>query len=226
MLRSVKKKLNMALFPMGFHSAGNCYYYIRNDLAFCLSFDQPSGMLYSTFHMIPLYVPCEGRYYTYGNRLNDFPGCPLETLTKTASDQEIDVWVDNLQSALKSFVFPFFQSVDTPEQLLRFINGDIAAVRPFFHCPPDQLDRLRVFTCLRLNDYDNLRRAIKQAYDSLSRASYYIDRVKEERICELSKMEELLSDPDFSGGQFCAGIVAQTTKRCFGNGSTKGSFIL
>ena len=215
MLSKIKKKLKMTLFPLGFCNVKNCYYYIKNDIAFCLSFDQPSGIVYCTFHIIPLYIPCEMRYYTFGNRLNSFPNSSVGILMKSASDREIDVWFENLFYTLERFIFPFFQNISDPLQLLHFVNSDYVAVSQFFHCSPDQLERLRVFTYLCLNDYDNLKRAIQEAYVGISHANY-MDSVKKERHNELLEIESHLSDDNFCGSQFCAEIVNQSLQRCFG----------
>ena len=217
MLNNMKKKLKQTLSPMGFRNAGNCYYYIKNDIAFCLSFDQPSGILYCTVHIIPLYIPCERRHYTYGNRLNSFSNSSVGVLMKSAPDKEVDTWFENLLYTLRESIFPFFQSISSPLQLLHFVNSDPAVVNQFFHSPPDQLDRLRVFTYLYLNDYENLKCAIKHAYVSISRANY-VDEVKNERNSELSRIESYLSDSSFCGSQFCAEIVKRSLQCCFGQG--------
>ncbi len=214
MLSKVKKKLKMSLLPMGFSNIENCYYYIKNDIAFCLSFDQPSGIVYCTFHIIPLYIPCERRYYTYGNRLNGFPNSSVGILMKSASDRELDVWYENLLYTLKVIIFPFFQNISTPLQLLHFVKSDSVVVNQFFHSPPDQLERVCVFTYLYLNDYDNLKCAIKQAYVSISHANY-VDGVKKERNGELFRIESCFSDSNFCGSQFCAEIVSRSLQRCF-----------
>ena len=199
---------------MGFTNKGNCYYYIKNDIAFCISFDF-GGLVYCTAHVMPLYMPCEGLYYTFGDRLGCIPGSTVDALLSTAGASEAEMWFDDLMDALHKIILPFFNTISSPLQLLRFVNGNSAAVKAFFRCPPDQLDRLRVFTYLYLNDGDHLRKAIQHAYKSLSRANY-TERMKEERNRELSSLEARLSDDGFSGSRFCAEIIERSLQCCFG----------
>lgn len=66
-----------------------CYYSVLNDIAFCVQFDAPGGLVYATFFIMPLYIPSQHRYYTYGNRINTLPSSKLPLLSKSASDEEI-----------------------------------------------------------------------------------------------------------------------------------------
>ena len=201
---------------MGFSSKGSTYYYIKNDIAFCLSFEKLTGLLYSTFYVMPLYIPCEHMYFTYGNRLNELPNSSVEILHESASDQEINVWFDNLLDILEKIILPFFQSISSPLQLLHFVNHHRSVVNTLFFCPKDQLERLRVFTYLYLNDFSNLKPEIKRAYVSLSCADFYTDELKNKWRSELSRIESYLSDSSFCCSKFCAETIEQTMRSCFG----------
>ena len=69
----------------------------------------PSGLVYATFFVMPLYIPAQNRYYTYGNRFHALRRSILLPLSKDASDDELTVWCEQLRKDLGKFVFPFLQ---------------------------------------------------------------------------------------------------------------------
>lgn len=53
----------------GFAFKKGIFYRIENDMAFCVNLEMPTGTVYSNCFVLPLYVPTEFCYMTYGTRL-------------------------------------------------------------------------------------------------------------------------------------------------------------
>lgn len=82
----IASKVNDIIFEFmksrSFKKRGNLYFNIQNDISFCINLEQPTGLLYCTFSVMPLYMPAQVRYFTYGNRLNSFSLHPIPTLKR------------------------------------------------------------------------------------------------------------------------------------------------
>ena len=115
---SILQKITKLICPymneQGYTLSQKCFYKIHNDIAYCLEFDMPGGLVYANFFVMPLYIPCQNRYYTYGNRVNSLRRSKLLPLAKNASDDEVNDWCDLLLHYLKKCIFPFFQKLILP----------------------------------------------------------------------------------------------------------------
>lgn len=76
----ISAEMKLFMQEWGFRKRGNFFFKIKNDLAFCVYLEQPTGLVYSGFCVMPLYLPAESRYLTYGDRLNAFSPCPVGPL--------------------------------------------------------------------------------------------------------------------------------------------------
>ena len=93
----------------GFAFKKGIFYRIENDMAFCVNLEMPTGTVYSNCFVLPLYVPTEFCYMTYGTRL-------------TVGAAERDGGAGNAaglagewMSILSNDIFPCFQTITSPD---------------------------------------------------------------------------------------------------------------
>ena len=93
----------------GFAFKKGVFYRIENDMAFCMNLEMPTGTVYSNCFVLPLYVPTEFCYTTYGTRL-------------TVGAAERDGGAGNAaglagewMSILSNDIFPCFQTITSPD---------------------------------------------------------------------------------------------------------------
>ena len=200
----------------GYTFSKNCFYKIHNDIAFCLAFDMPSGLVYATFFVMPLYIPAEKRYYTYGNRMSSLRRSKLLPLSQNASDDELEVWCAHLRKDLEKIVFPFFQEIATPSKLINVIEKRKHLARSFFLCPPVQLYRLRLFSYLYMEDCDQLYMLAEKYPICIQKSTFLSDTVRNFYLEENSAIMQMLQNDIQPAKDFCTKTVEDTTRNCFG----------
>ena len=149
----ISAEMKLFMQEWGFRKRGNFFFKIKNDLAFCVYLEQPTGLVYSGFCVMPLYLPAESRYLTYGDRLNAFSPCPVGPLPV---DGDAAQWAEQLRFALAEYIFPFFDSIANPQALDLFLNEKNKKIRTYFFCPDLDLYRLRLYTKRYLRQWDEL----------------------------------------------------------------------
>lgn len=199
----------------GYALSNKCFYIIQDEIAYCIEFDVPGGLLYVTFYVMPLYIPCENRYYTYGNRLNCMPEVNLSTLKKDANNHDIAIWCQSLISALEKVVFPFFCQIASSKKLIKFVKNKNDIVSKYFCCPELQLYRLQVFVCLHLHEKTDFKKIIKQYRSVLQSSTFLTDMIKTKYLQELNLVETLINQSDADTISFCNAIVLESVKKCF-----------
>lgn len=65
----IRKSAQSFMRANGFAFKKSIFCRIENDMAFCMNLEMPTGMVYSNCFVLPLYVPTEFCYMTYGTRL-------------------------------------------------------------------------------------------------------------------------------------------------------------
>lgn len=124
--RYVLKKISPFMQSKGFQLSGTSYFYILNDVAYCLTIDS-GALLYATAYVMPLYIPSEARYYTYGSRSNEWPEKKLPPLRRDSTLEAINVWCDALCHCIEKTILPFYRQIATPKKLIKY------AKRNFFY---------------------------------------------------------------------------------------------
>ena len=124
-IQKITNRLRLYMKNHDYQFSKKCFYRIQNDIAYCIQFDMPSSLIYETFFVMPLYIPCEYRYYTYGKRISALPLLPRD-----ASDKEIEKWCKALCEELENRVFPSFLRAATSEQLV-----DAVEEKRYLLCP-------------------------------------------------------------------------------------------
>lgn len=209
-IQKITNQIRPYMKVKGYTFSKKCYYSVSNDIAFCVQFDAPGGLVYATFFIMPLYIPCENRYYTYGNRVNALPTSQLPVLTKLASDDEITKWCSSLCDELDKSVFPFFQKITTSKQLVNILGNN-----SYFSCPAISIARLKLFTYLYTEDLEKLSKAIRQ-YPEILKGSTFLAKSACDRYCgEMTQVEFLLRATAQERRGFCTDTIEKTLKICF-----------
>ena len=210
--REVAKRLTPYMKAKGFMLSKGDYYYIANDVAYCISLDTPSGIIYVTAYIIPLYVPCEGRYYTYGKRVQDYS---LPQLSKDSSTAEIDKWCLALCQYFEDYVFPFFERINSPDRIAKYVEKSRFTGIYEFSCPPIHLERLKLFTYLYLNDLTNVSKAIDSYRKLLRKNEFLADSVKKKLLDEIDAVESAMQHDHLGILNLCTQIMYDTKKYFF-----------
>ena len=174
----------------GFQRKRNNFFRESEDMIFGVSFENP-GLMYCQFYIIPLWIPTENIYYSYGNRLNNFAKCP--PLCPESSDEQISQWVINTITLLENSIFPFFDTVSTPEKLLDFLQSTHKNISKFLCCPQNQIDRLKIYLVLFLGKFEALPIEINRTIKNTLAMDCYTEAVKANFLAELQNLNELQS---------------------------------
>lgn len=185
-------------------------------MAFCLEFDIPSEWLYATFFVMPLYIPCQNRYYDYGNRLSSLHRSKLSPLSKSAPDDELNVYCELLCYYLEKFVFPFFQKISTPSKLVKVIEKKKYLAGPFFSCPPVQVSRLQLFSYLYTEDFKKISLLTKKYPHIIQDSTIFTEAVRNCYLKENEAIAQLAQKDVQEVRAFCAQTIEDTILNCFG----------
>ena len=129
------------IIKAGFSKKGRLYTREHHDIMQCILFERPSSLIYPTYFIMPLYIPCSTRYLTYGRRISE--------ITNGRNSKQIDV--DRLINALQKEVLPFFERIAAPQLLMEYLLT-ARDVQRYFFCPPVRIAMLKAYTALYLHD--------------------------------------------------------------------------
>lgn len=185
-------ELNPFLQKEGFRKRGNFFFKIRNDLAFCIYLEQPTGLVHSGFCVMPLYLPAECRYLTYGTRLEAFSPCPVGPLPV---DGDAVQWAERFRFALAEFIFPFFDSISNPQDLERFLNGKNKKIRTYFFCSDLDLYRLRLYTKCYLGQWNELSALLAKSEAVLKKSPHIQGQMADQFRQECASLAQNAANP-------------------------------
>jgi len=198
----------------GFSFSRNNYYYINNDIAYCVAFEIPCALLYVTAYIMPLYIPSECIYYTYGNRLNVLKGIELPLLRRDSDEKEIDEWCAKFFRCMEDYVIPFYKKIDTPNRLLESFEKKSGYLQADFSCPEVFSARLMMYTWLYLGDTLQAKLATKRFYEILEANTLLTNRVRQKYLDEVVLIRSLNQKGESAVQGFCLRNIANT-KRFF-----------
>ena len=195
----ISKEINKRIAPFmksrGFARSGQTnYYYVVNNIAFCVSFETPTGLTYVTAYVMPLYIPCEFRYLTYGNRLDDIGDIKLPLLHKDSDEDTIDTWCKLLCNSIDQYIIPFFKKIETADKLLVFSDNYRFSPDSYIACNKLKILRLRMFTFLYTGDLGNTANVITRYREALGSTSYLTDRAIQMLDEEINMVESLIQE--------------------------------
>lgn len=210
--REINKRIAPFMKSRGFTRLGQTrYYYIANNIAFCITFETPTGLTYVTSYVIPLYIPYEFRYLTYGNRLNDIGDIKLPLLNKNSDEDTIDAWCKLLFNSIDQYIIPFFKTIETADKLLAFSDNYRFSPESYIVCNKLDILRLRMFTFLYVGDPVNTASVITYYREALGSTSYLSDRVIQMLNEEIDMVASLMQKKDLAK-EFCASVAINTRK--------------
>lgn len=191
--RKVSKRITPYMRLNGFTLSGKNYCRIDNDIAYCIGFDTPSGLLYVTAYIMPLFIPCENKYYTYGNRLNAIQGINLPILKKNDNDTVIDNWCDTLCKYLDREIFPFFKQVGSLSELLEYVGSHTCTSSSFLACHSIYTWRLNMFAYLYMGKHTEVNLAIAHYRNILCDITFLSDQALRKYSEEIDDVEVLMN---------------------------------
>ena len=216
---SIRNKIVSQIRPYmdehGYTFSKNHFYKIHNDIAYCLDFDVPGGLVYATFFIIPLYMPTQNRYYTYGNRVSSLRRSKLLPLSKNALDDELKAWCEHLCKDLEKYVFPFFNEITTPSKLMNVIEKKKYLAAPFFSCPPVQISRLQLYSYLYVEDFEKLYLLIKKYPLIIQESTYLSETVRTSFLEENDVIVKLVHEDVQTVRAFYTKTTQDTIHNCF-----------
>ena len=188
----------------GFRIRNRTYYYISNDIAYCITFEQPTGLMYIWAHINPLYMPNNFLSLTYGNRLNHISDVRLPPLEKNANSAEIDQWCDDLLRYLDNVILPFFRQNDTPQKLVTYVEQPgRELVTRIICCPSIWLERLRMYTYMYLRDIPKVKCCIKSYRNEVYDCRFLTTVLQGEKIAETDNIYQIVSAGEDAIASFC-----------------------
>ena len=219
-LSKVLKNISPFMKANGFLRSGNSFYYIANDIAYCIALDMPGGSLYVTACVMPLYMPCDCKYYTYGNRLNNHLGYVLPLLKADADREMICDWCNALCQCIQLEVLPFYEQIETPKALARYVEHMSDLNSSFFFCPQVFVERLKMYTYLYLRDYDKTNIAIKRYHDLLISNTFMSSMTQQKFLEECREIQDLVRRNRQDVSTFFRNVLSATQRVLAGSGST------
>ncbi len=212
LFQQVNKKISPYMKSRGFFLSGRTYYFIAHDIAHCIAFDMPSGLMYVTVYVMPLYIPCECRYYTYGNRLSDVSNIKLPILSKGDEETKIDEWCDIFCQHIEERVMPYFREVGSPSKLIEYADRYSYSPNEYFACHEMHILRLKMFTYLYLHERHKVSNVTAHYRDVLKGLSFLTDYVRQIYTDEIDEVETILQGPKEAARVFCSNVISNTKK--------------
>lgn len=212
-LQEVKKRISPYMKDKGFQVRNKTYYYIRNNIAFCISFEQPSGWIYTWAHINPLYVPHDSIFLTYGNRLNNMSDVMLPMLEKDSSSIEIDEWCSKFCHSIDEYILPFFQQIDTPARLMLYVNKlreDRLSRR--IRCAPLWADRLTMYTYLYMQDLERANSAATSFRKTAQNSASLTPSLREKLEKDADEIKFLIEQGEEAVSVFCEQTILNSKK--------------
>ena len=185
--RDVGNQLAPFFKAHGFKRKSNRFFKIINNVAFCIDLERPGG-LYVQSYIIPLYMPHDFRYFTYGERLQEFKKCPVPDEDYLTERTECNEYVEKTLECCEKYILPFYDRISTPQGLLDFLDEDLKSIHEYFFTGPMQILELKVYTNFVLSRFDAVLEDIPKLfaeYEIYRRR--YIDEYKG-RIITLKSM--------------------------------------
>ena len=214
LMPQIYKIMNPFFKEHGFTKKRGTYFKFSNNIAFCISFQKPSDLVYVPFCLVPLYRPSTNLYLTYGDRIGNRYPDRLPQLTGEANEESIITWCKLLQTILIDEIFPFFEEVATPEKLLNYIERDPGKALKYLFCGPYHFAVLYMYTSLYLHKYDTFSEAASLCRQVLENYPFTAEGKKCEYE-EIAQLEQLSTCGDDSVDAFFQQTILNTIAVCF-----------
>lgn len=207
-LKKIIKKISPFMRDLGFSRSGNHFYIVINELAFCISLEMPTGVVYATTYVMPLYIPCENRYYTYGNRMNYIEGMDVPLLLKSDDETAVNDWCDCFCTYIEQKLIPFYKRVNTPQKLIDYMDNTPLQNTSYIFCSRADVWQLKMFTHFYYGEHEKVRNAAKQYCEEIKKMPF-TESVIQDRITDVDKILHMLNC-EVIATDFCHSTVHHT----------------
>ena len=207
-MKNILREMHHYMKENGFSLRNRCFFHIENNLAYCVELEMPSGLIYVNCYIIPLYIPTEFRYYTYGIRLRDVLSI------SNIGTAEINRWCNQLKVDLQRSVFPVFEKAKTPHSFVNLVNKGL--FKDNCHISKVDIYRLRVFTASYYNDAISVSQLCEEYEKILSVTTYLTDGAKKKLVKEIQELRDNLSGSPQENEAYTMGIIKKVKQGCFG----------
>ena len=196
-----------------FNKKGYLFYYIKDKTAYCVEFES-LNLIYCRYYILPLYIPTENRYYTYGNRMESFTKHKITPLDPSADDEAYQKWICSVQKALQLKIFPFFNKVSSADDLISVLAEE-KLFKTFFCCSEYHYYKLLAYTDFVRLDAEGLKSNCDKAINSLNDVPFtsnLIDLYKSEMV----ELQQRMFLSPIERNAFVDSTIEHTLKNCFG----------
>ena len=193
----------------GFTKKKTIFYKREKDITYCVVFYSPSGTVYCTYCVMPLYMPFPGITFTYGRRMKT----RFYAKTETPSDEEFAIYRDKYIKEFAEDVIPYFSCISERFDN-RFTSGcTLSSAYKNWGCTNVELLRLMSYTYVY---YHNVRKAKKTLNMYLMHLTIpsehimpYTEECKQRFIDEANELLDLTDKPQDVITNFFYGIIRQ-----------------
>lgn len=208
----ISKKISPFLQSKGFCQSKRTFYYVKSDIAYCIGFEAPNSLMYVTAYVMPLYIPCETRYLTYGNRLNSIDSVSLPLLHKEDGPLMTDEWCDLLCQCIDRTIIPFFDRIDTPVKLVEYLSLSFCSTRWFFACPEVFIERLKMFTYLYLQDASKTISSMDRYRTLLQKCDFMTNSCRQRLLNQVDEVSLIIQKGADDRTAYCMAVINNTRR--------------
>lgn len=169
---------------------------IENDMAFCMNLEMPTGTVYSNCFVLPLYVPTEFCYMTYGTRLT------VGAAERDGDAENAAELADKLMSILSNDIFPCFQTITSPDAFFTQVSHRALFAPHECRISDVFVQRLRLATAFYEKRYSEIPEICGEYMKVLADAPYLPSGCKKIYLDEIRLFQNAmtLSDPEAASG--------------------------
>lgn len=207
----IAQRIGPYMKSRGFKRKGGRFYYVQNDIAFCVDLEMPTASVYVWAYVLPLYMPCDFIPLSYGNRMGNMPSVMLPSLLKTDSGEQIESWCSLLCRRIEDTIVPLYRSIATPQKLAAYIENE-AEYRAFMHGTKLDMERLRVYTDLYLHETDRLAESMDRYARELKSCTYLMPAVVQNRMEEIQSLRAMNAAGEDELSRFFLDAIGKTSK--------------
>lgn len=197
MNRNITKRVVSAIAPFlkkkGFSRVNNCFFKTDNDLAYCIELEAPTGTLYTTYYILPLYIPSQYRYFSYGSRLHAHKHATVLSICSDSSDQDVATWQDAFCNDYEHILSPFFDSLTFPHGMLQLIQSDADVSQQYLACTYPEFCRLCFYTFAYIGRKKEAQKAAHAYQVALNACTYLAPAIIQKQSAEIRYVLSLLS---------------------------------
>lgn len=206
----IRKSARSFMKANGFALKKGVFYRIENDMAFCVNLEMPTGTVYSNCFVLPLYVPTEFCYMTYGTRLT------VGTAERDGDAENAAELAGEWMSMLSDDIFPHFQTITSPGVFFDQVRHRALFAPHECRIPDVFVQRLRLATAFYEKRYSEIPEICGEYRKVLADAPYLTSGCKKIYLDEVRLFQNTLALSDPEKENRMAEIIRKTGRACFG----------